>query len=52
MRKSNRQSNVERVLTLKLCTPRKSPELRHSASNPEFEKLLQNIRVVGFDTGG
>jgi hypothetical protein len=25
---------------------------RHCASNPEFEKLLQNIRVVGFDTGG
>jgi hypothetical protein len=24
----------------------------HCAPNPEFEKLLQNIRVVGFDTGG
>ena len=24
----------------------------HRASNPEFEKLLQNILVDGFDTGG
>ena len=24
----------------------------HRASNPEFEKLLHNTRVVGFDTGG